>query len=270
VSRTPPRPPSHLAPVLRRARFASLLLASALCAASVTTRAAADDVAVAVAANFAGPMQRIAADFARETGHHAVVSTGATGTFHAQIESGAPFEVLLGADQATTKKLEADGFAVAGSHFTYAIGTLVLWSAKAGYVDAAGAVLRGARFQHLAIANPKLAPYGAAAVQALGALGLFDALGPKVLYGENIAQAYQFVSTGNAELGFVALSQVAVPGAPPIGSYWVVPAKLYTPLFQDAVLLQKGAGHPAARALCDYIKSAKAREVIRAYGYRVP
>jgi molybdate transport system substrate-binding protein len=255
---------------MSRIRFAGILCAAVLCAATVATRAAADDVAVAVASNFAGPMQRIAADFARETGHHAVIATGATGTFHAQIEGGAPFEVLLAADRATPRRLEADGFAVAGSDFTYAIGTLVLWSAKAGYVDRAGAVLKGARFQHLAIANPKLAPYGAAAVEALGALGLFDALRPKVLYGESIAQAYQFVATGNAELGFVALSQVAVPGAPPIGSYWVVPAKLYAPLLQDAVLLKKGADHPAARALCDYVKSARARDVIRSYGYAVP
>lgn len=233
----------------------------------VAARAAADDVQVAVASNFAGPMQRIAADFARDTGHHAVVATGATGTFHAQIESGAPFEVLLAADQATPKALEADGFAVAGSRFTYARGTLVLWSARAGYVDPAGAVLKGAGFQHLAIANPKLAPYGLAAMEALGKLALLDALRPKLLYGESIAQAHQFVATGNAELGFVALSQVAVPGVPTGGSYWVVPANLYSPILQDAVLLRKGSSRPAARALCDYLKSAKAREVIRAYGY---
>ncbi len=229
--------------------------------------ASADDVQVAVAANFAGPMRRIADDFAKVTGHHALLAVGATGTFYAQIEGGAPFEVLLAADEATPKKLEDDGFALAGSRFAYARGTLVLWSAKGGYVDAAGAVLKGGRFQHLAVANPKLAPYGAAAFDAIRALGLMDALGPKIVYGESIAQAYQFAVTGAAELGFVALSQVVTPGAPVVGSYWVVPANLYAPLVQDAVLLRKGATSGAAHALCDYLKSSAAKDVIRAYGY---
>jgi molybdate transport system substrate-binding protein len=227
----------------------------------------AAEVQVAVAANFARPLQRIAAEFAKDTGDQAVIVSGATGTFFAQIESGAPFEVLLAADRVTPEKLEADGFGVPGSRFIYALGRLVLWSAKPGYVDAAGAVLKR-DFRHLAIANPTLAPYGAAAVETLGALGLLDAVRPRLVQGESIAQAYQFVASGNAELGFVALSQVTAPDGPPgTGSYWIVPANLYAPIQQEALLLRKGATHPAARALCEYLKSARARDVIRAYGY---
>ncbi len=231
--------------------------------------AEASEVQVAVAANFARPMQRIAAEFAKDTGHQAVIATGATGTLLAQVENGAPFELLLSADRATPERLEADGFGVVGSRFTYALGTLVLWSTKPGTVDAAGAVLRKGAFQHLAIANPKVAPYGAAAVEALRSLGLFETLRSKLVQGESIAQAYQFIATGNAELGFVALSQVAVPDAPTLGSYWIVPARLYAPIRQDAVLLRKGERNPAARALCEYMKSVKARDVIRAYGYEL-
>jgi molybdate transport system substrate-binding protein len=233
-------------------------------------RATAADVTVAVAANFAGPMRRIADDFAKQTGHHASLSVGATGTFYAQVENGAPFEVFLAADEATPKKLEENGLAVPGSRFVYARGKLVLWSAKAGYVDGGGAVLKVGRFAHLAVANPKLAPYGAAAIEALGALGVLDRLRPKLLYGESIAQTQQFVATANAELGFVALSQVAGAGDPPSGSYWVVPQSLYAPIVQDAILLKKGAASDAARALCDYLKSPAAKDVIRAYGYGVP
>ncbi len=229
--------------------------------------AAADDVQVAVAANFAAPMQRIAADFAHESKHNAVIVTAATGQLYTQIHNGAPFEVLLAADASTPAKLEAEGLAVAGSAFTYAVGKLVLWSIQPGFVDSAGDVLQGGRFRHIAVANPKLAPYGAAAMQAIDALGLADALRPKIVSGESIAQVAQFVSTGNAELGFVALSQVAAPGQPAAGSYWLVPARLYAPIRQDAVLLARGAANPAARALCEYLKSARARDVIVAYGY---
>ena len=179
---------------------------------------------VAVAANFAAPMARIAEDFTAATGHTLKLSSGATGKFYAQIVAGAPFEVLLAADDETPKKLVDEGHAVAGSHFTYAIGRLVLWSATPGFVDDQGAVLAPGRFAHLAIANPKVAPYGAAAMEVLRARGLADALAPKLVTGESIAQAFQFVSTGNAELGFVALSQVQVPGKPAAGSHWLVPA----------------------------------------------
>ena len=229
--------------------------------------AQANQVQVAVAANFAGPFQKIAADFAADTGHTAVAITGSTGKFYTQIKSGAPFEVLLAADNETPKKLEDEGLAVKGQHFTYAKGTLVLWSAKPGLVDKQGQVLGKGGFNRLALANPKLAPYGAAAEQALKALGLYDSLLPKFVQGDSIAQALQFIATGNAELGFVALSQVAPPDKPALGSWWVVPSKLYTPILQDATVLKKGEGNPAAAALMKYLRSDKAQAVIKAYGY---
>jgi molybdate transport system substrate-binding protein len=170
--------------------------------------ALADEVQVAVAANFTTPMQRIAAEFEKDTGHKAQLSFGATGKFYAQIKNGAPFQVLLSADDETPAKLVGEGLAVQGSRFTYAIGKLVLWSAKPGYVDDKGEVLKKGQFHKLALANPKLAPYGAAAMEVLGKLGVLGAVQPKFVLGENIAQTWQFVGTGNAELGFVALSQV--------------------------------------------------------------
>ncbi len=227
----------------------------------------AGEVQVAVAANFAGPLARIAESFTAATGHKLVVSAGATGKFYTQIQAGAPFEVLIAADDETPKKLVAEGLAVAGSNFTYAIGKLVLWSAKPDFVDAEGRVLAGKAYEHLAIANPKLAPYGAAGVEVLKARGLYDAVAPRLVTAESIAQAYQFVSTGNAELGFVALSQVAVPGKPAQGSYWLVPSALYGRIRQDAVLLKTGEKNAAAAALLDYLKSAPAQAVVEAYGY---
>ena len=240
-------------------------LVVALALASFTARAA--DVQVAVAANFVVPLERIGSAFTAATGHVLQVSAGATGKFYAQIVAGAPFEVLVAADDQTPKKLVAEGHAVAGSNFTYAIGRLVLWSAKPGLVDEQGAVLAGTRFNKLAIANPKIAPYGAAAIEVLKARGLTDGVSPKLVTAESIAQAYQFVATGNAEIGFVALSQVAVPGKPGLGSYWVVPQNLYGEIRQDAVLLKAGEKNPAAAALLTYLKSDAARSVIQAYGY---
>lgn len=231
------------------------------------TVAHAGEVQVAVAANFAAPFQKIAADFAVATGHTAVPVVGATGKFHAQVKAGAPFEVLLAADDETPQKLIDEGLAVKGSAFTYAIGKLVLWSAQPGVVDAQGEVLKKGAFAHLAVANPKLAPYGAAAMETLQSLGLADALAPKIVQGENIAQTFQFVSTGNAELGFVALSQVQQPGKPAVGSHWLVPAKYHTPIRQDAVLLSNGAGKPAAQALLTYLRSDAAKAVIQSHGY---
>lgn len=224
-------------------------------------------VSVAVAANFATPMQKIAAAFEADTGHQTQLSFGATGKFHAQITHGAPFQVLLAADSATPARLEAEGKAVAGSRFTYAIGTLVLWSAQPGYVDAQGAVLRAGDFKRLAIANPRLAPYGAAALQVLDRLGLAAQWQPRLVQGENIAQALQFVSSGNAQLGFVALSQVMEGGAVATGSAWQVPAHLHDPIRQDAVLLAPGRNNPAAAALLAYLRSDRARAIIRAHGY---
>src|SRR3990167_8897512 len=193
----------------------------------VAGAARAGEVQVAVAANFAGPIGKIGEAFTAATGHTLKVSTGATGKFYTQIVSGAPFEVLLAADDETPKKLIAAGHAVAGSNFTYALGTLVLWSAQPGFVDAQGAVLASGKVRHLAIANPKVAPYGAAAIEVIKARGLSDAVMPKLVTAESIAQAYQFAFTGNAEVGFVALSQVAVPGKPLSGSYWLGPQGLY-------------------------------------------
>ena len=244
-------------------------LASLSAVLLVTGAAQAGEVQVAVAANFAGPMERIAAAFQRDTGHKAILASGATGKFYAQIRNGAPFEVLLAADDATPARLDAEGRVVAGSRFTYATGRLVLWSAREGVVDANGAVLRTASYRHLAIANPKTAPYGAAAIATLDKLGLGASVRPRIVQGENIAQAWQFASSGNAELGFVAQSQDWRDGKFTSGSGWIVPAAMHAPIRQDAALLKKGAGNPAAQALLRYLKTDKAKDMIRAYGYEV-
>ncbi|MDP1611779.1 MAG: molybdate ABC transporter substrate-binding protein [Sulfuritalea sp.] len=240
-----------------------------LAALAVSTTALADEVQIAVAANFTAPAKQIAADFEKETGHKAALSFGATGKFHAQIRNGAPFEVLLAADDTTPAKLEAEGAAVAGTRFTYATGRLVLWSAKPGYIDDKGEVLKKGDFKHVSIANPKLASYGTAAVEALTALKLLDAVQPKFVQAENIAQAHQFIATGNAELGFVALSQVFKDGKFVDGSAWVVPARLHQPIQQDAVILDKGRGRPAAEAWLKYLKGDRAKAVIKSFGYEI-
>lgn len=245
-------------------RLASMVIAMAGAAA-----AHAAEVQVAVAANFAAPMQKIAAEFEKDTGHQTRLAFGATGKFYAQVRNGAPFEVLLAADDETPARLEKEGQGVPGSRLTYAIGRLVLWSAQAGYVDAKGEILKTGNFKHLAIANPKTAPYGAAALSAMKKLNLAEALQPKLVQGENIAQAHQFVSTGNAQLGFVALSQVYQDGKIASGSAWIVPATYHEPIRQDALVLAKGAANLAAKALLDYLKSDKAKGIIRAYGYEL-
>ena len=229
--------------------------------------ARADNVQVAVAANFYAPMQEIAAEFAKATGHKAVLTSGATGKFYAQIQNGAPFEVLLSADDETPAKLEQDGLAVPATRATYAIGRLVLWSLDPTRVDAKGEVLKTGYFEHLSIANPKGAPYGRAAMETLNKLQLEARLKPRLVTGGSIAQAYQFVGSGNAELGFVALSQVWKNGKLTGGSAWIVPGTLHQPIRQDAVLLVRGKDNPAARALLDYLKSPKAQAIIKAYGY---
>ena len=227
----------------------------------------AGETQVAVAANFAGPAQKIAAEFEKQTGHKAIIATGATGKFYAQIINGAPFDILLAADDETPAKLEKEGYSISGKRYTYAIGKLVLWSARSAIVDNKAEVLKRGGFDHLAIANPKVAPYGAAAVETLKALGVYEALQPKLVMGENIAQTHQFIATGNAPLGFVALSQVLKDGKIE-GSHWVVPEKLYAPIRQDATLLRKGKDNPAASAFLDFLKSNKtAREIILSYGY---
>lgn len=238
--------------------------------AAIASSARADEVQVAVAANFTAPMQQIAARFEKDTGHKATLSFGATGKFYAQIVNGAPFEILVAADDETPARLEKEGQAVAGSRFTYAIGKLVLWSATPDLVDNRGDILKTGHFRHLAIANPKTAPYGAAAVEALGKLGLLAGLQSRFVQGENISQTQQFVVTGNAELGFVALSQVYKEGRIASGSAWAVPASLYQPILQDAVLLGKGRGKPAATALLAYLKGDKAAAIIKSFGYELP
>lgn len=248
-----------------RLRSASTLTVTLLAAFAVH----AEEVSVAVAANFTAPMQKIAADFEKDTGHKATLAFGATGKFYAQITNGAPFEVFLAADDETPARLEAEAQSVKGSRFTYAIGKLVLWSSKMNYVDGQGEVLAKSDFRHFALANPKSAPYGAAAVEVLNQLGLMEKLQPKMVQGENIAQTHQFVSTGNAELGFVALSQVFKDGNLTGGSAWIVPQKLYSPIRQDAAILNKGKDNPAATALMAYLKGEKAKAIIRSFGYQL-
>jgi len=227
----------------------------------------AETVLVAVASNFTKPMTEIAEAFKKETGHTAKLSFGSSGKIVSQLENGAPFEVFLSADDSKPAKLEEEGLTVPGSRFTYALGTLVLWSSKPGYVDDQGQILSKGGFQHLALADPKLAPYGEAAIETMKNLGLLDKLTPLFVQGDNISQAHQFVSTGNAELGFVALSQVIVDGKIAEGSGWIVPASLHQPIRQDAVLMKSGQENPAAPALLDYLKSSPAKTIIEKYGY---
>ena len=229
--------------------------------------ASAAQVQVAVAANMAAPMQKIAADFARTSGHQAVIVLGSTGKFYAQIRSGAPFELLLAADDETPARLEREGLGVGGTRFTYATGRLALWSADPAGVDPQGQVLLRPPAGKLAIADPRLAPYGAAALEALKHLGVLAAWQPHIVQGENIAQAYQFAATGAAPLAFVALAQVMVDGRIGKGSAWVVPANLHAPLKQDALVLTPGKSNPAAAALVDYLKGDAARATLRGYGY---
>lgn len=246
---------------IRRDLFAAALAFSAV---ALSAPAIAADTQVAVAANFTEPAKEIAAAFAKATGHNAVLSFGSSGTFYTQMSHGAPFEVFLSADADRPKKAEQDGLAVPGSRFTYAIGRLVLYSAQPSLVDDKGAILKSGGFQKLSIADPTAAPYGVAAEQTMKKLGVYPAIQPKIVKGSSITQAYQFVATGAAELGFVALSQVVnVPG----GSRWVVPANLHAPIDQQAVLLWTGQKNPAAAAFMKFLKSPAAIAIIRRYGY---
>lgn len=240
-----------------------------LCAVVVTVLALAAQHAwaaqtnVAVAANFTDAAKEIAAAFKAKTGNEAVLSFGASGQFYTQLTQDAPFEVFLSADDERPKKTVAEGFGVAGSVFTYAVGKLVLWSKQPGLVKGE-ATLTSAAFNKLSICNPVAAPYGAAAVETMKSLKLYDALQPKFVVGANITQAYQFVETGNAEIGFVALSQVVHDES---GSRWMVPQNLYSPIRQDAVLLKKGAGNAAATEFMSFLKGPEAKAIIERYGY---
>lgn len=229
--------------------------------------AIADATIVAVASNFTKPMNEIAEVFEKSSGHMAKLSFGSSGKFVSQIENGAPFEVFLSADESAPAKLESDGYAVGGTRFTYALGKLVLWSAQPGFVDAQGQVLSTGNFKHLAVADPKLAPYGAAAIDFLKRKQLLEKIQPLLVLGENITQTQQFVSTGNAELGFIALSQVIENGKIGSGSGWIIPSSEYSTIKQGAILLQAGADNPAAVALVKFLKSPEALAIIRKYGY---
>lgn len=232
--------------------------------------AQADEVKAAVAANFTAAIKKLAPAFEKQTGHKLVASFGATGQLYAQIKNGAPFDVLLSADDTTPQKLVAEGDAVADSYFIYARGRLALWSSQPGYVDEQGAILKSDKFTKLAIANPKAAPYGQAAIDALTTLKLLAQLQPKFVMGENIAQTQQFVSSGNVPLGFIALAQVKSLAPEDRGSWWVVPANLHKPIDQGAVLLSKAKSSPAARAFLTFLKSPEAIVIIRGLGYEIP
>lgn len=250
-----------------------MVIAAGLCGflgfANSVNAANPGQATVAVASNFTAPMKLIAQQFERDTGHQVRLSFGATGQFYAQISNGAPFDVLLAADAKIPAKLENESMTVPGTRFTYATGRLVLWSKDAGLVNGTDEVLRSDRFAKLAMANPKLAPYGAAAHEALERLGLLQALAPKVVEGSSIGQAFQFVASGNAPLGFVALSQVFADGKLNEGSGWIVPGDYHAPIRQDAVLLKAGQDNAAAKALLDYLKADKARQIILSFGYQV-
>ena len=248
-------------------RFNLPRLLTLTAALALSAAAQAEVVQIAVAANFTAPARALAEVFARTTGHEARLSFGATGAFYTQIKNGAPFDVLLAADNERPARLEKEGDTVAGSRFTYATGQLVLWSAKPGFVDDQGAVLKGGHFGKIAIANPKNAPYGAAAVEAMEKLGLAATLQPKLVTGESIGQTYNFIATGNAELGFVALAQVLDGGKLKSGSMWVVPAQYHAPIIQDAVILKRAANNPAAKAWMELLKTPQSKALIRSYGY---
>ncbi|MDA0703873.1 MAG: molybdate ABC transporter substrate-binding protein [Proteobacteria bacterium] len=240
----------------RLALWAILLLALA-------APAGAGEVKVAVAANFIATARDIGAGFEAETGHRAVFSYGSTGQIYVQIAQGAPYEVFLAADRTRPERAVEEGFAVAGSRFTYATGRIVLYSKDPALVHGPE-TLAGAEFARIAIANPATAPYGAAAVETMTALGVYDALASRIVQGANIAQTYQFVETANAPLGFVALSQIASHDR---GSRWLVPESCHTPIAQDAVLLNRGAENEAARAFLTFLRGPTAREIKEKYGY---
>ena len=226
----------------------------------------AADTQVAVAANFTAPAREIADAFAAKTGHHAILSFGSSGQFYTQITHGAPYEVFLSADADRPRKAEQDGVGIPGTRFTYAIGRLVLWSATPGLVDDKGAVLSTGKFEKLSIAEPSAAPYGVAAVQTMTRLGVYGRLQSRIVKGSSITQAYDFVRTGAAEVGFVALSQVINDSS---GSRWVVPATDHAPIDQQAILLWTGDKSVAARAFMAFLKGPEARAVITKYGYEV-
>lgn len=236
----------------------------------ISMPASAGEVRAAVASNFAAPMERIVALFEKDSGHRVKVSLGSSGKLYSQIKGGAPFDVMLAADEVTPKQLLQERLAVAGSRFVYATGRMVLWSAQPGFVDEKGVVLNNGNFNRLAIADPKLAPYGMAAKETLERLVMWNAMQRKLVKGENITQTYQFVATENAELGFVALSQIMRDGKMDAGSWWLVPSEMHKPIRQSAVLLSGAKDITAAQSFLAFLKSDKARKVMRGFGYEMP
>lgn len=232
--------------------------------------AQAGEVRVAVASNFAAPLERIAVQFQQESGHTLKMSSGSSGKFYAQITAGAPFDVLLSADDAIPKRLLQEGKAVEGSRFVYAIGRLVLWSAQADFVDAKGAVLNKGNFNKLAIADPRLAPYGVAAKETLEKLTMWNAMQERLVKGENVTQTYQFAASENAELAFIALSEIMRDGKISTGSWWLVPSEFHKPIRQSAVQLVGAQDLAATKAFLSFLKSEKAAAVIRSFGYEMP
>jgi molybdate transport system substrate-binding protein len=256
--------------MLSRRLYRSAIAVAALAAFSPSASAAM--TLVAVASDFNKPMTEIAEAFKKATGHEAKLSFGSSGKFFSQIQNGGPFEVYLSASEHYPLELEKSGHAVAGSHFVFAIGKLVLWSARTDLIDGSAKILETDSFQYLAIANPEHAPYGIRAVEVMKNLGIFEKLQPRLVYGENIAQTFQFVSTGNADLGFVALAQVidVDNGRIGSGSGWLVPDTLHGPFRQMAVLLKTGTDNPASHALLEFLKSPPALAIIKKYGFGLP
>jgi molybdate transport system substrate-binding protein len=248
------------------ARYLQVLVLALAAALALGGPVSAADTQVAVAANFTAPAKEIATAFKAATGHNAILSFGSSGQFYAQMTHGAPFEVFLSADAERPTKAEQKGLGVIGSRFTYAVGRIVLYSKTPGLVDANGAVLKTGSFHKLAIADPVAAPYGVAAVSTMTKMGVYKTLQPKIVMGSSITQTYQFVGTGAAELGFVALSQViSTPG----GSRWLVPATYHAPIDQQAILLRTGQDSVAAKAFLAFLKTPAAAAIIKKYGYEV-
>ena len=244
--------------------------AAALLFIFISTPLHAAELNAAVAANFATPMERIVALFQKESGHTVKVSFSASGKLYTQIKTGAPFDVLLSADEEIPKRLILEGLAVGGSRFVYVTGRLVLWSVQPDLVDDNGAVLNRGNFDRLAIANPTLSPYGTAAKETLSKLTMWNSIQKKLKKGEDVNQTYQMAATESADLAFIALSQVMRDGKMAAGSWWLVPPELHNPIRQSAVLLSGAKDQAAAKAFLSFLKSEKARAAMRGFGYELP
>ena len=255
---------------MKSCKLNMLVWVAALLSGSVVNSVSAGEVHAAVAANFTAPVKQIAELFQKESGHTVKLSFGSTGKFYSQIKEGAPFDVLLAADEMTPKLLEQEGLAVSNTGFVYALGKLVLWSATPGFVDDKGAVLSKGSYNKIAYADPKLAPYGQAAQDTLQKMNLWDKVQSKMVTGESIGQTYQFAASDNAELAFIALSQITRNGKITEGSWWIVPADLYKPIKQAAVQLTAAKDKAAAQAFLAFLKSKKAVAIMRSFGYDLP